>query len=171
MESFKEQLEKESLRLHEDSNLTFKAHFVAAEKWENLNLRLCIPSIILSVIAGSLALSRIIPYFEIFAGISGFAVAALIALLSFLRPRYRHEIHTKFGNKYLSLRNDIRCFFNIELCTNKSDDELKKRLDKLIAEKKNLDAEGPLLPNWAYREAKKRIESGETEYEVDNQNV
>jgi len=37
---------------------------------------LSIPSIILSVIAGSLALSKILPYFEIFAGISGFGAAA-----------------------------------------------------------------------------------------------
>lgn len=132
-----------------------------------LNLRFGISSIILSVIAGSLALSKIIPNFEIFAGISGFAAAFLTALLSFLRPRDKYEIHTKFGNKYLSLRNDIRRFSNIELLSNRTEDELKAILDKLIMEKKALDTDSPLLPNWAYNEAKKRIETGETEYMVD----
>lgn len=167
MSDFKEQIRREALRIQEDTEHTFKAHFVAAERWGKLNLRLGVSSIILSVTAGSLALSKIICHFEIFAGISGFAAAALTALLSFLRPRDKYEIHTKFGNKYLSLRNDLRRFANIELLSNRKEDELKAILDKLIMEKKIFDTDSPLLSNWAYTEAKKRIEAGETKYMVD----
>lgn len=167
MSELEGQIKKEVLRLHEDTEHTFKAHFVSAERWEKLNLRLGISSIILSVTAGSLALSKIVPHFDIFAGITGFAAAALTALLSFLKPRDKYEIHTRFGNKYLSLRNDLRRFSNIELLGNPTEDELKTMLDKFITEKKALDTDSPLLPNWAYTEAKKRIEAGETVYMVD----
>lgn len=165
--NLKEQLRKEALRLHEDTEHTFKAHFVSAERWEKLNLWIGIPSIVLSIIAGSLVLSKILPYFEIFAGISGFGVAALAALLTFLKPTERYEKRLKCGNKYLALRNDIRQFLKIELLTEKTESGLKASLETLIAKKRKLDEESPLLPNWAYREAKKRIALGETKYEVD----
>ncbi|MGH7801237.1 MAG: SLATT domain-containing protein [Thermodesulfobacteriota bacterium] len=167
MNDLKEQLRKESLRLHEDTEHTFKAHFVTAEKWENLNLCLGIPSIVLSVMAGSLALSKIVPYFEILAGIFGFAAATFTALLTFLKPIDRYEKRLKCGNRYLALRNDMRRFFEIELYTDKSDNELKAFLDTLISKKKELDVESPLILNWAYKKAKERIKSGEAEYEVD----
>lgn len=167
MTDFKEQIRREALRIHEDTEHTFKVHFVTAERWGNVNLWLGISAIILSVIAGSLALWKIIPKFEIFAGISGFSAAALTSLLSFLRPRDKYEIHMRFGNKYLSLRNDLRRFSNIELLSNRTEDELKAMLNKFIMEKKIFDTDSPLLPNWAYNEAKKRIEAGKTEYMVD----
>ena len=167
MNNLREQIRKEALRLHEDAELTFKAHFVAAEKWENLNLCLGIPSIVLSVMAGSLALSKIVPYFEILAGIFGFAAATFTALLTFLKPIDRYEKHSKCGNRYLALRNDIRRFFEIELYTDKLESELKENLDTLISTKKKLDVESPLIPSWAYRKAKERIKSGETEHAVD----
>lgn len=169
MNNIREELRKEALRLHEDAEYTCKVHFVTAERWNKLNMWLSIPSIILSIIAGSLALGKVVPNFEIFAGISGFSAAALTALISFLRPRERYELHTKFGNKYLALRNELRYFSNIEVATNDNENELKKLLEEYIKEKKSLDADAPLLSKRAYEEAKKRINAGETEYKVDKE--
>ncbi len=167
MSNLREPLIKEALRLHEDIEHTYKAHFVAAEKWEKINLCLGILSIVLSVVAGSLALSKIVPYFEIIAGLSGFGAATCTALLVFLKPMDRYENHSKWGNKYLNLRNDVRRFFEIELYTDKSETELKEILERLILRKKEFDGDSPLIHPWAYVKAKKRIELGETEYKID----
>jgi len=165
-----EQLRKEALRLFEDTELSSKSHFVAAERWENTNLCLSIPSIILSVIAGSLALGKILPYFEIFAGLSGFGAAALISLLAFLKPNTKYETYMRFGNKYLALKGDIRRYVDIELDLDGADNQKKSLLDNLISSKKEIDSSAPLISNWAYKNAKKRIENGETKYKVDKGN-
>jgi hypothetical protein len=167
MDELKDQIRKEALRIHEDTEITSKAHFVAAERWQYFNLWLGVPSIILSITAGSLALSKIVPYFQIIAGISGFAAASLTALMSFLKPWEKYEKHTDLGNRYLALRNDVRRFFNLELLTDKPDPELKLILDKLVSEKKILDSDSILLPNWAYKAAKKRIDRGQARYKID----
>ena len=64
MNNLRERLRNESLRLYEDLEYTFNAHFIVAKKLGNLNLWLGIPSIILSVIAGCLALTRLVPVFR-----------------------------------------------------------------------------------------------------------
>lgn len=167
MPNFKEELKKEALRIHEDTEYSYKAHFVLAEMWNRVNFWLGIPAIILSVIAGSVALTKIICNFEVYAGIAGFCAASLTALLTFMKPTVQYENHSKYGNQYLSLRNDLRRFYEIEVNTTKSDVELKEILDTLIAKKKDIDEKSPLLSNWAYNEAKKRIVKGETKYKVD----
>ncbi|MFN3532369.1 MAG: SLATT domain-containing protein [Candidatus Brocadia sp.] len=165
MNNLRERLRNESLRLYEDLECTFTAHFIAAKRLANLNLWLGIPSIILSAAAGCLALSKLVPHFEVFAGLSGFAAATFTALLVFLRPTDRHERYIKYGNKYRALREDIRLFFEIEPYTEKTDNELKALLDSLISKKKRLDINSPLLPDGAIRKAKKRIEAVKPEYE------
>jgi ACR3 family arsenite transporter len=165
MNNLRERLRNESLRLYEDLEYTFNAHFVVAKKLGNLNLWLGVFSIILSVEAGCLALTRLVPYFEVFAGISGFAAATFTALLVFLKPTDRHERYVRYGNKYRNLREDVRRFFEIDFYTEKPDNELKVLLDALLSKKKRLDGNSPLLPDGALRKAKKRIELEKPKYE------
>ena len=168
--TIKDKLRKEALRAFEDVEISSKSHFITSERWENINLCLSIPSIILSVIAGSLALSKILPYFEIFAGISGFGAAALVSILTFLKPNTKYEMHMNFGNKYLSLKGDIRRCQEIEIDLEQTESQIKSSLDRLILSKKEIDSNAPLISNWAYKVAKKRIEDGETEYKIDRNN-
>ncbi|GAN34046.1 hypothetical protein BROSI_A2581 [Candidatus Brocadia sinica JPN1] len=103
--------------------------------------------------------------FEVFAGLSGFAAATFTALLVFLKPTDRHERYVRYGNKYRNLSEDVRRFFEIEFYTEKPDNESKTLLDALISQKKRLDVNSPLLPDWALRKTKKIIESEKTKYE------
>lgn len=164
MSNLRNRLKNESLRLYEELEYTFKAHFIMAKRLGSLNLWIGIPSIILSVVAGCLALTKLVPYFEVFAGITGFAAATFTALLVFLRPVDKHERYGKYGNEYRALMEDIRRFFEIEFYTEKPDNELKIFLDALLSKKKRFDVNSPLLPDWALRKAKKRIELEKTKY-------
>lgn len=114
------------------------------------------------MIAGGLALSGLIPRFEVFVGISGFAAATFTALLVFLKSTDRHECYVIYGNKYRNLREDVRRFFEIEFYTEKPDNELKMLIDAFISKKKRLDVNNPSLPDWSYRKAQKRIELKKT---------
>ncbi len=133
MNNLRERLRNESLRLYEDLEYAFTAHFLVAKRLGHLNLWLGVPSIILSVVAGCLALSKLVPHFEVFAGISGFAAATCTALLVFLKPTDGHERYVRYGNKYRNLSEDVRRFFEIEFYTEKPDNELKVLLDTLLS--------------------------------------
>jgi len=76
----------------------------------------------------------------------------------------------KFGNKYLSLKGDIRRYFEVELDIEQTENQRKSLLDNLIFSKKEIDSNAPLIPNKAYKKAKKRIDKGETRYKVDQNN-
>ena len=166
MNNLREKLKEEALRLCEDLEYVYKAHFAVAERQRHLNTWLGITSIILSAIAGSLALGRLVPNFEVFAGISGFTAATLTALLIFLKPKDSHERYLRYGRKYFALREDIRRFCEIEFLTDKPESELKTKLDTLISKKKELDLTSPLLPIRAYIKAKKKFELEKTKHEI-----
>lgn len=160
MNNLREIIKTESTKLSEDLEYIYKAYFSMAERQKALNLWLGVSSIILSAIAGSLAFSRLVPNFEVFAGISGFTAATLTALLIFLKPTENSERYLRLGKEYFALREDTRRFCDIELYTDQSEHELKSLLDTLIAKKKELDLTSPLLPIRAYGKVKKRIEMG-----------
>lgn len=168
--TFKDELRKEALRAIEDVELSSKSHFVASEKWKKINLWLGIPSIILSVLAGSLALSQILPYIEIIAGIAGFGTGALVAILTFLQPYSKYEMHMNFGNKYLSLKGDLRRYKELIIDFEEDKNKMNSLLEELISRKKIIDSSALLIPNYAYEEARKRIENEETQYKVDKNN-
>ena len=157
MNNLRERLRNESLRLYEELEYTFNAHFVVAKRLGKLNLWLGIPSIVLSVIEGCLALGKLIPHFEIFSGISGLQQQPLRHFSSVLRPVDKHDLYVKYGNKYRALREDIRRFFEIEFYTEKPGNELKVLLYAFISKKKRLDINSPLLPDWALKKQKKEL--------------
>jgi hypothetical protein len=171
MVNLKEEIVKEAQRIHEDSEITYKAHFVASEKWDKCHFWLGIVSIILSTTAGSLALSRVFPNFEIISGLCGFSAAAVVGVNTFLRPERRSINHMEYANKYKILRDNLRVFYNIETISNKDEMELKQKLTKFITQKCELDVRAPLLSIKDYSEVKKRISRGETEYKTNKENI
>lgn len=131
------------------------------ERKRQVNLWLGISSIILSAIAGSLAIGKFVPYFEVFAGLSGFSAATLTSLLIFLKPTENQYQYSEYGKKYLALREDIRRFIEIEFLTEKPVSTLKTQLESFITEKKALDHTSPFIPAGIYRKEQKRIRERE----------
>lgn len=158
MNELKEQIKKEAFRLYRELEYAYCAYFTVVERKRRVNLWLGISSIILSVLAGGIALSKSFPHFEIFAGLSGFSAATLTSLLIFLKPTVNQYQYSDYGKKYFALREDIRRFIDIEFLTEKPVSILKTQLESFITEKKTLDLTNPFIPAGIYRKELKRIE-------------
>lgn len=166
MENVKESIIKEAKRIEEDSLYSAKGHFKAANRWMRYHLWLGIPSVLLAVFSGASLLSQFGKY-NVLAGISAVIVSALTAVSTFLNPNERANCHQNAGNKYTSLRNKARIFYQIDCSGENSIEELKERLTELANLRDELNENSPQIPRWAYEKARKGIQEGEAEYEVD----
>ncbi len=169
MESIKEKIIKEAKRVEEDSLYSAKGHFIAAHFWTNFHLWIGVPTAILAAIAGASALSQFDNH-NIIAGILAIIVTALTAVTTFLNPNEKANSHRNAGNKYNSLRNKARIFYEIDSYREDSDQEATKQLKELAKQRDELTHNSPQIPKWAYKKAKKGIEEGEADYKVDEKN-
>ena len=48
-----------------------------------------------------------------------------------------------------------------------SNERLNEIIDQLSTQKDTLNEESPIVPKWAHKKAKKGIESGEADYNID----
>jgi len=166
MAESKEALIREAKRIEEDSLYSAKGHFVAARFWSNFHLWIGTPTAIMAALAGASALSRFDNH-NLIAGVLAIIVTALIALTTFLNPNEKANSHRQSGNKYNTLRNAARIFYEIE-CPGKPHDELLRRLTELAKQRDELNQNSPEIPGYAYRAAKKGIEEGQAAYKVDD---
>jgi len=169
-DNIKENMIKEAKRIEEDSLYSAKGHFVAANFWTNFHLWIGAPTAILATIAGASALSQFGNQ-NIIAGILAIIVAVLTAVITFLNPNEKANAHLNSGNKYSSLRNKARVFYEIDFYTVKSDEELSKYLKELVKQRDELNQDSSQIPGWAYKKARKGIKEGEASYYVDSEKI
>jgi hypothetical protein len=160
---------KEAKRIEEDSLYSAKGHFVTADFWTNFHLWIGVPTVILAAIAGASALSQFDNH-NIIAGILAIIVAALTAVTTFLNPNEKANSHRNAGNKYNSLRNKARIFHEVDCCGEDLDQELTIQLKELAKQRDELNQSSPQISRWAFKKARKGIEDGEADYNVDEQN-
>jgi hypothetical protein len=122
-----------------------------------------IPTAVAAAIAGVSALKN----YPTVAAVLALAVAALSALVTFLNPSARANLHLNAGNQYLSLQNRTRIFREIEVGTAVDEKELKDKLIQLASRRDELNLGSPQVPSWAHRRAKRGIEAGEATHRVD----
>lgn len=166
METLKVKIIKEVKRIEEDSLYSAKGHFVAANFWTNFHLWIGVPTAILAAIAGASALSQFENH-NIIAGILAIIVTALTAVTTFLNPNEKVNSHLNAGNKYNSLRNKARIFFEIDTYGDDSNHNFIKQLKDLANQRDDLNQNSPQIPKWAFERARKGIEVGEANYKVD----
>lgn len=152
-------------RAEEDALYSSKAHFNAAERWKSLNYVLGVPAAVISGLAGASALSQF-DHHNVVAGVLSLGVAALTAVVTFLNPSEQAAIHKGFGSRYNTLKNQCRVAGSVD-SGRISNDELRQRLEELSAERDQLGMDAPGIPRWAFVKARKGIEQGEAQYEVD----
>lgn len=161
----KENIFNEAKRIEEDCNYSSKGHFYASHRWHNLHFWLGLISCIAAGIAGASALSAF-TYHGVISGTLSIIAGVLTAILTFINPNQRSAQHYKAGNKYLTLRNDARIFYNVELDKlheNKSTAKLKE----LNHRRSKLNSNNCQIPRWAFKKARKGIEQGESIYKID----
>jgi hypothetical protein len=157
---------KELRRIEEDSLFSAKRHFEAARDWRKLNLVLGLPTVILSALAGVSAFSSFTRH-TIWAGVFAVLAAILAATNTFLNPAERVSTHQNFGNDYNSLRNRSRVSRTTEALTLR-DSDVQKHVATYSSERDSLNKKAPQVHRQAFERARRGIEEGEGDYEVDS---
>jgi hypothetical protein len=166
----KEEIIKEANRIEESALYSSKGHFRAASFWGNFHIWLGIPIVILAALAGASFVSKGDSN-NVIGGVISLIIAVLTAVATFLNPNERSSTHFNAGNNYDSLQNKVRIFRTIECWEKESDHVLSERLKDFSDQKDKLNKGSPQISWWAYRKAKKGIEAGEAEYEVDSKSL
>ena len=156
---------EEAKRIEEDCLYSSKRQFETANTWMRIHYWIGIPATVFSAIAGVSILSQSNSY--IIAGFLAIMVAALIAVSTFLNPNEKATLHHNAGNRYNALKEKARYFYQIECINNADFQQLKEKLKELSRKKEELNKDSPLTHRKAYEKAKKGIQNGEADYNVD----
>lgn len=156
-------LAKEAARIGEDALYSSKGHFEAASGWRAWHLRIGIPSSIAAAVAG---VSVIKDWPEVAATLA-FMTAAATAVSTFLDAKGHSAAHLGSGNAFKALHSDARIFEQIDCPSSKPTEDLRKQLEALSERRHALNGSSPQIPRWAYESARRGIEEGEADYQVD----
>ena len=154
-------LERESLRLDEDCTYSSRGHFEAERHWSCVHYLIGVPAALTGGVAGVSAFSEA----TLIAGSLAVVAAALTALATFLNPSAKAAAHHAAGTRFLSLRNESR--FLRETCPHPGAVPFRDKLDNLAMRRNALNESSPPIARHAFQAARKRIERGESQYEVD----
>jgi hypothetical protein len=156
-------LRREAERIEEDSTLSAKGHFNAADTWRQRHYWIGIPATILGAVAGA----AIVKDWREVAGIVSVGATLLTGLLTFLKPGERASAHKMSGDQHLALRNETRVFRAIELIESEDVQLLSDKLKALAQRRNELNQSSPEIPRRAFEKARRGIEQGEAAYKTD----
>ena len=163
MSDLKTKLITEAFRIEEDTEHSAKGHYNAASRWGRYHLWIGLPSAVFAAIAGGTAFNNM----PELAGTLAILSTALTTILTFLKPSEHSENHKAVAGQYLSVRNPARIFREIEM--ESSDDMVfhKKRLIELARNRDELNHASPAIARRDYELAKKDIDDGLSQYQID----
>lgn len=166
MANTKEEIHAEALRICEDCLYSSKGHYNDAALWGRLHYILGVPSAALAALA-SVSAFAIFDESGVLTGILALLVAILTSVNTVLKPNAVSCQHSEAAGRYLALRNRARMFANLAMRLERAPDTLYEELQKLAAERDELNTTSPMISGYAYRKAKEGIEGGEATYAVD----
>lgn len=160
----KRELSNEADRIHEAVVHSSQAQFEQAKIWQRTHRWIGIPAVVLGSIAGIGGASEIIG--PLAAGVIALLAASLTALQTFLGLPKKIETASSSGNAYLSIQQDARIFKNIDL-NNVDYEDARATLDEIVSRQQGVNSIAPVPSKQARIKAKKNIDEGGQDYEVD----
>jgi hypothetical protein len=164
-----QEIKKEAERLYEDTLYTEQQHFIAAKWWMRCHYSLGLVATIAGVLATRNAVSSAVQVDQPW--IAPSIVTVIGAVIAFLRPDGKSELHHDKGVRYNDLRRKLRVFIKIILPETDPNTDNTNTIDKLnFFEdlKTSLNREKPIVPSGLiYFLAKREIEKGHTRHVVD----
>lgn len=162
LDSLNEEIEK----IKEDSLYSAKGHFEDAKCWRHLNYVL----MVCSIVSVCVSLTFIFADFDkLLVGGIGFLSGLITMILIFLNSQEKYISHQNSGNDYLALRNQVRCFLDIE-CYKLTTEIKIERLKRFIETRDLLNKHSLPISEKGYKSAKKLIEIEKThKYKVDRE--
>ena len=156
---------QEADKIEEDCTFSAKGHMNAAAIWRKVNYSLGISATILMASAGSAASNFVIS--PEYAPMLAFLAAIITAVLTFIKPEEKADLHSKSGSNFNALKNDIRIFKDIDTAQTEVADVLAERLKGFSNKRNKLNNESLSISYLAYRLAKRGVEKGEADYRAD----
>ncbi len=165
LSSSKDEIIKEAKRIEESTLYSAKSHFTATRMWGNFHIIIGLLISVLSAIDAAFVFSE---HHYTLVGYLSLLVIVLSGIATFLNPNDRAGNHKTAGDKYYALNNRARVFWTIECWEQGVGDEILTRGLKDLSESKiKVNSDSPQIPRWAYLLAKRGIEAGEADFEVD----
>ena len=153
---------EQAWKIQEDCERAAIRDALVSSSWYKYNLGLGLASTVSAATAGFLAANdgqwltnmtsvdskALVTFFSLLS-------AVLASILTFLSPSEKANAFQQTSNKYHSLRERLRFFVN----NGCNDPALKPEegLRAFILEKQEIDSDHPILPEWAYRKAHRKV--------------
>ncbi|HLZ03251.1 MAG TPA: SLATT domain-containing protein [Bradyrhizobium sp.] len=153
---------EQAWKIEEDCERAAIRDALVSTRWYKYNLGLGLASAITAAVAGFLAGSgseriALLSWADSKLLVSFFALASavLASTLTFLAPAEKANAFQQTSNKYHALREKLRYFIN-NRC-NEDGVNLASELQVFMLEKQEIDADHPILPEWAYKRAHQKV--------------
>lgn len=169
MSDFRKSLWNQANGIVIDTTYSGRSHQALGTKWERINHWLGVPSVILSAfLAGGAGVTALVGADSWITATLALIAAGLSAARGFLRPDENADLHGLKGDRLISLKNDALLFQDVELRSDRSDEDLRKALRELNERRSTLRESPPIhIPRKVYEATKASIERGESSYEGD----
>jgi hypothetical protein len=159
-----EEIRKEAERLEEDILYSEKSRYAMATLWGRAHYGLGIPSAIAAAVSGVSAVKEQ-PDLAVVASV---VAAVLASLMTFLDTEKRRSDHFIAGNRYASLRGDLRRFRNITIAAQPAQpNEAVSDIMRFGSDKRTIQEAAPHIGGLAYRLGKRSIEQQQHAYRAD----
>ena len=137
------------------------SQFLAAGYWDNVNRWLGLSAVLFGVVGGGTAAGTValgtswsIPIAAVLSTTAGLLAAAN----SFLKPSDRMEAHKRAGDGWSILTDKAKKIGQLDIHCMPTPEEMIKKLDAFLEDKKKVTAESPVIPQRMYDKAVRRIE-------------
>jgi hypothetical protein len=154
---------EQAKKIEEDCERAAIRDALVSSRWDKRNVTLGLSSTVAAATASFLAgggndlVGLLSPdAAKAVAALSALVAAGLASTLTFLAPAEKANAFQHTSNQYFSLRERLR-FFRHTSCPS-SPANLGEQLQTLMTEKHEVDGDHPIVPEWAYEKAQKKIE-------------
>lgn len=155
-------IQKECLRIEEDTLHSGKSHYNAASLWSSVHYLIGVPATVFAAWAGINAFGND----PSLSGYLALIAAALTALQTFLGASDKASQHKSVAGGYLAIRNQTRIFREVEVSL-MDQGEAVKNLCGHAQSRDELNNMAPSIPFLAFCMTKKGIDKGEADYKAD----
>jgi hypothetical protein len=159
------EIRKEARRLLESATYSSETQFEYAKRWRRVDRWIGGGAAALAAIAGIGGLSQVLSARG--AGFIAVLAAGSAAIAASIGAPQTKEKAAGSANAYRALQQDTRIFLAIDLAS-LSDEDAREKLQELVDRLQQLNQVAEIPSTWSWKRAKKSIESGSQDFEVDN---
>lgn len=146
---------EECARIEENSTYSAETHHVLAKRQQRWFTTLQLIPAIATAVIGTLTVGQVVPRWV---GVLGLITAVVTAIGTVLNPQQRYYEHLTAAKAFTVMKHDARA--TRELAEASGNEELAAAVKGIHDRYNDLVRIAPVTEDWAFQEARKRIQSG-----------